>query len=227
MKPMPRFFLLATAGMCAVLPFRVSAQEWQNRFYCKFDAGASWLESTEVKDFFGPVPSDTRVDFDVGPRFGITLGYNITDWFAAELDTGFMDNPVRSLTGATDVEASVYTVPFMGNVRFQLPNRSRFTPYIGAGAGANSSVFDVSHIQYFGTYFSGSASDVVFAFQAIAGFRVAINQHLGLGLEYHFIHSEAPTYEVNYGTAFNIYSDHVAFGEMNMHVAAVRFDITF
>ncbi len=227
MRPSLKFFLLAIATIGAIWPGRVFGQEWQNRFYCKFDGGAAWLESTDVKDFFGSVPPDTRVDFDVGPRFGLTLGYNVTDWFAAELDTGFMANSIKNLTAATDIDANVYTVPFMANVRFQLPNRSLITPYIGAGAGANSSVLDVGHIEYYGTYFSGSASDVVFAFQAFAGFRVAINRNMGLGLEYHFIHSEAPSYEVDYGYAYNIYSDHVTFGEMNMHVAAIRFDITF
>jgi opacity protein-like surface antigen len=227
MKPITKLFLLAAGCACAALPSRLTAQEWQNRVYCKFDGGAVWLHSTSVKDFFGAVPPDTRVDFETGPRLGVALGYHATDWCAVELETGFMNNPIKSLTGAVDPDASVFTVPMMLNATFQLPNRSRFTPYIGAGVGGNSSVLDVDHIDYFGTFFSGTASDVVFAAQAFAGFRVALNDNMGLGLEYRFIHSAGPSYEIDSGVAFNLFSDHVTFGDMNMHVASIRFDVTF
>lgn len=212
---------------CVALPSQLAAQDWQNRLYFKFDGGAAVLQRTSVKDLFGGVPPDTTVDFEPGARFGVAFGYHATEWFAAELETGIMANSLENITGASSLDADVFTVPLMVNARFQLPNRSRFTPYIGVGVGGTSSVLDVDHIDYFGTYFSGSASDVVFAFQGFAGFRVALNEHMGLGLEYHFIHSDGPTYEVDWGYAYNIYSDHIIFGDMNIHVASIRFDVTF
>lgn len=227
MKPSIRFLFLAALCTCAAAPSRLAAQDWQKRVYAKVDGGAALMQNTSVKDLFGGVPPDTRVEFDTGGRFGIALGYHVTDWFAAEFETGIVGNGLKSITGATDVDAGVYTVPMMLNARFQLPNRSRFTPYIGAGVGGTSSTLDVNHLDYFGTQFTGSASDVVFAFQAFGGFRVALNEHMGLGLEYHFIHSDGPSYTVDWGFASNIFSDHIAFGDMNIHVASIRFDITF
>lgn len=227
MKNLSKVVVLLAAFTMACLPPALLGQDWGGRAYVRFDGGPVWAQETNVRDLFGAVPSDTRAEFDVGGRFGLEVGYSVTDWFAAEFETAIMGNSVRNITHADDVDATVYTVPLFLNARFQLPTRSRFTPYIGGGFGGTSSVLDVDHMSFMGTYFEGSASDIVFAFQGFAGFRVALSEHMGLGLEYRFVHSDAPTYEVDWGWAYNVYSDHVAFGDMNFHMACIRFDMTF
>ena len=221
-------YLALAVLLASVSPFSAGAQEdWQKRIYVKFDAGAAWTSTTEVKEMFGSVTPGTEVEFDLGPRLGVDFGYNVTDWFAGELEVGIMANSISKITGASEADATFLNVPVMLNARFQLPNRSIFTPYAGIGAGGASSVLDINSIEYGNTRFWGSASDAVFAWQAFAGFRVALNQNMGLGAEYRYFRSEGPSFETDYGWYWNIQSDRIAFGDIETHVVSLRFDVQF
>ncbi len=208
-----------------LLPGSAPAQEeWQNRIYAKVDIGGDWTSSTEVTEIFGqPVVPGSRVEFEPGVRFGATFGYNATDWFAGEFELGVMDNSIKSITGAY-VDAFFVNVPILVNAKFQLPTRTRFTPYAGIGGGGASSVLDIDHLDYGFTHLWGSASDFVWAWQAFAGVRFAINDRMGLGVEYRYFRSEAPSFDVDYGYYYNIYSDHIKFGDIETQAVSLRFD---
>ena len=67
-----------------------------NRLYIKADVGGNLTPDTTLKEFFGePLTAGSKVKFDPGVRFGIAAGYQITDWFAPEVESGFMANSIK------------------------------------------------------------------------------------------------------------------------------------
>jgi OmpA-OmpF porin, OOP family len=218
--------IISLFALMAALP--VHAQfDWQHRVYVKADGGGVVTSDTDVKEIFGPVPAGTEIEFDPGPRFGIALGYNVTDWFATELEFGILANSIKDITGAQSIEGTFLNTPVLVNVKLQLPTGTPFTPYIGIGGGGASSVLDLDHLDYGGMHISGTASDAVYAWQAFGGFRIALNDHMGLGLEYRYFRAGAPTFEGDHGFFSDLPNDHIKFGEIESHVVSFRFDFTF
>jgi opacity protein-like surface antigen len=224
MKTNLRLMVLIGFGMFASLR-PGAAQDYWNRFYVKGDLGGNWTESTELKEFFGPVTPGSKVKFDPGVRFGVAAGFRVTDWFSAEAETGVMANNIRSITDADRVRAVFSNVPFMLNVRFQCPKDYCIQPYIGGGIGVSASVLDADRIELNGTRMDGAASDAVFAYQGFAGIRYRINERMGVSLEYHYFGATEPEFEadISFGTA----SDTARFGRTETHAVSVAFDYKF
>src|SRR5262249_22963172 len=117
------------------------------RFYVKADVGGNITQNADLKEFFGPVAPGTKVKFDPGFRAGLTGGYQLTDWFAPEIEVGFLENRIDSITGADRVHDAWFgNVPFLVNGKLQYPNSSPITPYAGAGIGFSEAIIDVGHL---------------------------------------------------------------------------------
>jgi opacity protein-like surface antigen len=191
------------------------AQDWQDSFYAKFDVGGNWVKDTSVREVLGyAVPGD-KVKFDPGFRAGVALGYDWANWFATEAEFGLGANEIKEWTGATRVDAWLWNTPLLLNAKFQIPNRSIFTPYFGAGVGGASTGLDVDHLDYGNAHFWGSASDIVFAYQAFAGVRVELKKRLSLGVEYRYVHSDAPNFDIDWGYYWNGGNDHIRIGALD------------
>jgi len=143
-----------------------------------------------------------------------------------------MGNNIKSITGATRVhDAMIGNVPFLVNGKLQYPmGRCPVTPYIGAGVGFSETFFDVDKLEFrdasgdiYGL--SGSDSDTVFAWQAFAGLRYALNEHMGLSVEYRYFQAESPSWQADftYGTG----SDVMKFGRTQTHAFSLVFDFRF
>src|SRR5579872_5880508 len=144
--------------------------------YIKADVGGNITQDADLKEFFGPVAPGTKVKFDPGLRAGLAGGYQITDWFAAEAEVGFLENRIDSITGADRLhDAWFENVPFLINGKLQYPNSTPFTPYAGAGVGFSEAIINVGHIDIGGTSLHGDINDTVFAWQAFAGVRYRLN----------------------------------------------------
>jgi opacity protein-like surface antigen len=198
-----------------------------SRFYVGADAGGVVTLDTKVKEFFGPVPSNTGVHLDPGVRFGFVGGYHLTEWLSLEGETGVMANNINSIDGATIFgNATLLNVPFLANVRLQLPvRRCPLTPYIGGGGGGSFSILDFSdEIDLNGVALTGSDSAPVFAYQAFAGLRWAINDRMGIGVEYHYFATTGPTWSAD---TFGTTSDHMKFAGVQSHAASIAFDYHF
>jgi OOP family OmpA-OmpF porin len=218
-------FLAGSFGVLFLYSQTALAQQ-DTRFYVRADAGGTWTHDTALKEFFGPVAPGTKVKFDPGVRFGLAGGYEVTDWFATEGQVGVFANNISSITGASRVDDATFSnVPFLVNVRFQCPNKSRLTPYIGGGVGVSASILDADHIDLAGTTVHGSQSDAVFAYQAFGGVRCRLNERMGLSLEYRYFATGDPEWRAD--AIFGTVTDRLRFGGAQTHAVSLAFDFRF
>ncbi|MGD0614437.1 MAG: outer membrane beta-barrel protein [Verrucomicrobiota bacterium] len=217
--------LITTCGLALLSTFAARAQV--TPFYLKADAGGAWTPDTQLKEFFGENTTGVKVAFDPGYRFGLVAGYQVTDWFATEFETGVTANRIRSITDASVDDAILSNVPFLLNVRLQCPALVRFwpCPYIGGGLGGSAAVIDADHIDFGLTRMHGSQSDAVFAYQAFGGLRCNLNDHLGISLEYHYFATSDPEWKAD-STTFTG-SDRMRFGGTETHSVSLAIEFRF
>jgi opacity protein-like surface antigen len=198
---------------------------YPSRFYLKVDAGGNITRDTSLREFFGEDVTGAKVKFDPGYRIGVAAGYDLCQWFAVEGEVGSMGNFVKSITGADRVDALFYNVPFLVNAKLQAPKRWRFSPYLGGGIGGSTSLLSVDHIDLNGIHVDGTAATVVFAYQGFAGFRVNLNEAMGIGFEYRYFRADRPTWEADFFSGTD--GDKLAFGQTETHAFSVVFDWRF
>jgi opacity protein-like surface antigen len=196
------------------------AQSQESRFYFKADLGGALVEdaSTRFKaDFPRFTRSVGRIIFDPGSRTGVTAGYQLTDWFAAEAELGGIVNTAGKYTTLADV-------PLLFNTRFQYPNQSRWTPYVGGGLGVAAAILDTTAFFSEGsaTFVRSDVTDVdgVFAWQAFAGLRFKLNDRAGLSLEYRYVVLEDPAWNVDAGVMMSV-------SRIATHAFSLAFDYHF
>ena len=160
---------VAAAAALAALPLR--AADGDIGPYVNFEGGPSWAQS--VRATSGGYSG--TADLDVGARFGFAIGYNFHPYFGVEFDTGWAWNDFK------DSAYSLTQVPMLVNGTFRFPNQTGFEPYVGGGAGGVWNTFGVSDCC--GDY----DSDVVFAWQGLAGVRYKFNPNMALGLGYKYL----------------------------------------
>lgn len=212
----------------ALLPL-LSAQAEKNKFYLEGEIGGAVTVDTQLEEFFGPVIPNSEVKFDPGLWLGFRGGYGLTDWFDAEVETGFVANEIDFVTGALETDASLVNIPLLLNARFHCPHLYRISPYFGGGLGFSSTILSADDLVIAGptgtTRMQGSAAGVVFAYQAFAGLRFAINDRMGLSVEYHYFATTSS--EMSADVTVGTFSDTVKFGETATHAATIAFDYRF
>jgi len=221
--------LAPTACTIVLVLLTVSSAQGQaeGRAYFDGDLGGSIMPDADFKEYFGnPIASGSKVEFDPGFRMGLRGGYGVTDWFAAEFETGIMVNSIHSISGATKADAFLSNIPCLLNARFQLSKFDRVTPYIGAGVGFSVVVLDADNITMSGGWLEGTMSTVVFAYQGFAGLRYNFNENIGLSVEYRYFATTEPEWEADviYGPAG---SDSIGFGRIQSHVFSLVFQFRF
>jgi opacity protein-like surface antigen len=218
--------LAGAAGLAAAVPF--SAQAQGTGFYVKADAGGNITSDPDLKEFFGENTAGAKVKLDPGVRFGLDGGYQFCDWFAAEVELGGMANRVRSISGPSRVHDTTFAnVPFLVNGRLQLPNRSPVKPYLGAGVGFSEAIIDADHLEFGNTFFTGSDSDTVFAWQAFAGLSWRLNERMELGVEYRYFCAESPRWHADILFGGPPFNDTLSFGRTQTHAISVAFTFQF
>jgi len=178
------------AGCALMLGFTASAQDQSNarRFYFSANSGAAWQQPITVKEkdpLSGTITRE-RARFDTGLRLDVAGGYQFTDCLAGELEAGLIFNAVRGNSGNTRVNSEVddfLQVPFFLNLVGRVPTHTGLKPFIGAGVGGI-----YTSLESVGYYFSTSTvdTDLVFAYQGLAGVRYEISRKVELGLAYKY-----------------------------------------
>ncbi|MBP9902574.1 MAG: outer membrane beta-barrel protein, partial [Verrucomicrobia bacterium] len=157
MKTSIRSAVRLTVGSLTVL-LLLPAQAEQNKFYVEGDVGGAVTVNTELKEFFGPVQPNSEVKLDPGVWLGLRGGYGVTDWFDAEVETGFVANRIESITGATDTDAGLANIPVLLNARFHCPTLHRVSPYFGGGLGFSTTILFGDDLVIDGTTMEGTTA---------------------------------------------------------------------
>ena len=224
MKTKSLRYFYATTCLFAVC-FCATSRAEQGQFYVKADAGPALATDVRLAEFYGPTISGSEIELKPGIRLGLRGGYGLTDWMDAEVETGMIANEVDSITGATEDDATLSHFPLLVNLRFHCPKWDRLSPYLGGGVGVSTVVLYGDDITIGGTRMDGSASGVAFAYQGFAGLRYAINDRMGLSLEYRYFgtSSSDSDADVTSGTI----SDELRLGTTGTHTITFAFDYKF
>ena len=135
MKSSIQSVLRLTVGSVALL-LVLPAQAEKNKFYVAGEVGGAVTVDTQLKEFFGAtLAPNSEVKFDPGLWLGLRGGYGVTDWFDAEVGTGFAANRIDSIScpTATETDAALTNIPLLLNARFHCPAFHRISPYFGGG----------------------------------------------------------------------------------------------
>jgi OOP family OmpA-OmpF porin len=130
-------------------------------------------------------------------------GIGFMNGLRVELELAHRDNGLDNFSG----QATASTL--MANVLYDIPVRlAGFTPYIGAGIGGAR--LNLDNVNVGGGLGRIDDSDMVWAYQGIAGVSTPITNNLSLSLDYRYLSTfEDPSYATSTGrTASGEYSDH-------------------
>ena len=222
------FSSICTTALCLALFPASHGYAEENRFYVQGDIGGNVSSDVHLKEFLSqPIAPNTQITLDPGTRFAIRGGYGLTDWLAAEVETGALANDIDVITspGVLESNGSIINVPLLFNLRLQVPEKYRFAPYVGAGFGFTSTILTGNELIIGARRFEGAEADVVFAYQFFAGVRFALNDRMGLSAEYHYFHAEEASMSMD--TPSGVGTEDIKLGRTETHSFTVAFDWRF
>lgn len=220
MKTMLNSFALV--GVCGLGLFALPQAGHSQGFYLNGGVGAALAENVNLHRFVVPTPG-AKIKLNPGARLSVAGGYNINDYLGAEIETGFIVNEVKSVTGAGSIDAALGHSPLLANVvlRYDKPD-CKWVHYVGAGAGGDVSVIALDHVRApNGTVVDGAGSTVVFAWQAFAGVRYKLTERISVGAGYKFFSADGASWDVRH-TAGDIKAD-----TARVHSLLVDFNFKF
>jgi len=182
------FTVWLNAACAVVFSSTTSAQEGGNagRFYIGGGTGLAMPRDITVEDRTAGTPIRAKTRFEPGPRLDVSVGYNFTEHWAAEFETGLIFNSSKGsqTLSLTSGDQFWFQVPLLANLAYKIPTRVPLKPFIGAGVGGiYTTVQRDDHIAFFG---HSVDHDLVFAYQASGGLRYQIGEKAELGLAYKF-----------------------------------------
>ncbi len=173
-------FLGAAAAVALLLPTAAFAADG---FYLGGNVGLSIPGSAQYDS--GAVSND--VDTDIGFAGLLTGGYQLENNWRFEGELGArLANQVGDISGTGSgptEKGNINVYSLMANAIYGIPTGTKFTPYVGAGAGVAR--VSANNIR---TLFSTSVddSDTAFAYQGILGMEYDISDSLKAGLDYRY-----------------------------------------
>jgi opacity protein-like surface antigen len=133
--------------------------------------------------------SISTLPFENDPAFVINgaIGTRLNPKFRVEGEIGYHVNTADQ--GGTGVDWTFGAISFMGNGYFDIPTNSPLTPYLGAGLG-----FALVGLEGENFGVSASDSDLVAAFQLMAGLAYDISPKAALTFGYRYFSTTDPSY---------------------------------
>ncbi|MDR3439980.1 OmpA family protein [Telmatospirillum sp.] len=173
---------ILSAGL--VIGIASAAQAQTDGWYAGVEAGPAVAPTIKFKDGSKTWKENQDIGYavlgQVGYGFGPMRVEGELGWRSNDVDT--VKQPFNGATGHGSLNAS----SAMANAYYDFHNESRFTPYLGVGAGG----VDVSadKIRANGTTFSNK-DHFAPAYQGIAGISYALDNNLSLKADYHYLHT--------------------------------------
>ena len=208
----------------AVLPQAAVKKSVADSFYFLGDAGVAFTQSINIANHTASATTGSltgaKLNLNIGARFDLGVGYQLTDSFALELASGLIWNSVSSVEGNLEGttggfvriplplqggQGNIYNVPFMLNGKFRVPlNKDKTHPLsltCGAGVGGIWSDASVNNITspaataiVPGAALSMNGNAFAFAYQANLGLEWQLANHLYFGFGYAFLGTTALDY---------------------------------
>ncbi len=176
--------LAAWAALWIVLSFGLAHAGQKKSMYFSLESGLTLLE--EAQD-------DSSFDFDEGYHASGSLGMKIGS-LRVEGEVAYRESNVSQATVAGSTFATsgdVSALSFMGNVYYDLENKSPWTPYVGGGIGAAQLTFsDVLG----STALRVDDEDLVLAYKFEAGFALEVDDNMDLFANYHYFATTDPEF---------------------------------
>jgi len=142
---------------------------------------------------------------DTGWLAGASAGYEWPIGLALEGEFTFRQNHLDHMSAngySLFAGGDEHSYAMMMNGYYRWHNRTRFTPYIGAGVGEAVIVLNNLHPPFGGGDFSGT--DASFAYQGIGGVSYSLTEHISLAAEYRYFAALEPSFTGNAGGVKNI-----------------------
>jgi opacity protein-like surface antigen len=185
-----------------------------------YELGATSIEEVHLKSFFNEPVSGNKVKFDTGFRGAMALGTDLTPYLALEAEGGFHYNSIRSLSGAASANGELFQFPVLGNLVLRFPNRTGLVPVIGGGVGAVFNILDGHDITLGASRLSSTEETWSFAYQGYAGLLYSFRPDMALGISYHYLSNESPTWDLGAG-------NNVKFNRLAIHSIVLAFSFRF
>jgi opacity protein-like surface antigen len=180
MKHHKTTILAGAVALSLINTITLHAEVVADRAYLGFDAGVALVQDLTIKS------AGFKTTFDPGLRFDIRAGYQVTEGFSVELQSGLIYNSMDQAGGISlssiGASSDLYQIPLMVNAIYNFKLGEPFSFYLGAGLGGVVGDFQRSA---FGS--SSDNWDTTFGYQAMAGFKYAFDSGWELGLGYKFL----------------------------------------
>jgi outer membrane protein OmpA-like peptidoglycan-associated protein len=205
------FSAVTWATAMAETPFGVGQVTGPDGVYVGIEGGWSHLNGQSVDD---PLTFESKAQegYVAGGKVGyktgqlrVELGFDFShqdisgvhitndNGLGHRLGLGSLNGLSSNPTGSVENEA------FMVNAIWDLRTDSRWVPYIGMGVGAAN--LSLNSLGVGGVPLSNS-SDLVFAYQPMAGIRYMVSDRVQVGLEYRYVATVDPTFKDSSGQPF-------------------------
>ena len=219
------------AAMAAVVVmgfgFAASADETPMRkkgAYISLNGGANFMP--DATSGTSGIKVDTS--FDVGYTASGAIGYKFGNEAGLRLEAEFLyskadiSDHVVSVAGLgiavgnfANVTGDVSAAAGMINAVFDIDTKTRWTPFLMAGAGAAKVAINDAKI---GATLIADDSDIVFAYQVGAGINYAVAPKVTIGLSYRYIGITDPSFVDSGGGKFDSeYSSHNVLAGLTVH----------
>lgn len=155
--------------------------------YVSLGVGPNFLNDADTT---GTGFSGTRsADFDTGFAGVGALGYKLDKNWRTELELGYRRNEVSSIPGGGG-DGDVHSWSYMGNVLYDVDTGSKWTPYVGIGAGAVH--YRAAGLQLTPTTTTNDG-DTEFAYQGILGVAYDVTPRSQFYVDYHYLRADNPS----------------------------------
>jgi OmpA-OmpF porin, OOP family len=207
-KELFRATALTVGWLCAAaIVFPTGTRAAEDGPYVEGRFGISLPRDSELDS----ATTSQDVDLDHGFVGNVAVGHGYGNGFRTELELGFRENDVDSISGGGAASGDVSSWSAMVNALYDFNASGKLQPYVGVGAG-------VARLDVSGASPSAGTTiddaDTTFAWQGMAGVAYAVSERVKLTLGYRYFAVPDASINNSAGTSFDSdYASHdILFG---------------
>ncbi|MCH8933161.1 MAG: porin family protein [Nitrospinae bacterium] len=187
-----------TGFLLAGLLLLTAAPAWAQQAYLSGNIGFGIRPDADISGSGGPF-----LPFENDPAIVIhgAIGVEMNPTIRVEGEIGFHVNTADQ--GGTGIDWTFRTISLMGNGYFDIPTQSPLRPYLGAGLG-----FAIVELEADDFGLVSSDSDLVAAFQLMAGLGYDISPKATLTFGYRYFTTSDPGFNTAFGSFETEFTSH-------------------